>query len=1075
MVNASCVNSENTVTPFVPSNSDSTGIPLALELDSLRSIIDQHTLLTVTDRHGRIIHANSGFCRISGYTAEELIGQDHRILSSGVHTASFWEKMWEKISAGETWRSEVSNRQKDGSCYWVDTTIVPQLGPDGVVEQYVAIRFDISNSKARQASMSRAQAMIEQTGQLAKIGGWEIDLESKQLDWSDEVFHIHDLPIGDSPTLEKSIEYVARDFQGKIREAINDAILFGGFWDLEMPITTAKGKKRWVRSIGLPQMEAGECKKLWGALQDITEQHQSKEQLVELSNRLKAATEGANVGIWEYRCDTFEYVWDRMTFELHDINPGHSIDIAAQLNSRIFSQDRYKVQQEFMHSAVAGKGLEIEYRIRDQQEQLRFIQAIGTFESNQFGLRRLVGVCRDMTVQRLAEQRLTQAMRISRIGLWDWNIHSNLIDASDTYYTMLGYEASVKPIDHGDRTRLIHPDDSHRALALLDEHLAGRTPIYKSEHRLRCKDGSWRWIQDVGEVIERDSALRPQRMIGVHVDIQEPKEMATRLELTISSAKAGLWDWNISNKTISTNELWHKMLGKTNCASSILEEEFYGLLHPSDIRSTVAALERAFVQGEEDFDVEFRFRCVDGSYKWIHSTGQVIERDENGKALRMIGQNSDVDAHRTALGNVETLNLELADQIKYTKELATQAEAACLAKSEFLANMSHEIRTPMTAILGFSENLSESIVQPENKAAVETIRRNGEHLLGVINDILDLSKIEAGQFEVEKIHCPVPEILKEIKDLMAIRAEAKGLKWDVHLDSSVPSSIKTDPARLRQILINLISNGIKFTEVGVVMLKCRAEKTADEKGMLYFDVIDSGIGMNQTQLRLLFQPFVQADNSMSRRFGGTGLGLTISKRFAGLMGGDIEVQSEKGKGSIFTLRIPFEPQDVTESNQSTVGQPTFQEKEKAVQPPAQNPLQGLRLLLVEDGPDNQRLISFLLKRVGAEVEIADNGQTGRDCALKALANGRPFDVIITDMQMPVMDGYTATSQLRAMNYTGPIIALTAHAMKGDREKCIDAGCDDFATKPVDRTQLIEIILKYAKIGAHSKLGTGEPQ
>jgi CheY-like chemotaxis protein len=276
-------------------------------------------------------------------------------------------------------------------------------------------------------------------------------------------------------------------------------------------------------------------------------------------------------------------------------------------------------------------------------------------------------------------------------------------------------------------------------------------------------------------------------------------------------------------------------------------------------------------------------------------------------------------------------------------------------------------------------------------------------------------------------------------------------------------------------LINLISNGIKFTDVGVVLLKCRAEKIADGKSMLYFDVIDSGIGMDQAQLRLLFQPFVQADNSMSRRFGGTGLGLTVSKRFAGLMGGDIEVQSEKGKGSIFTLRLPFEPQDVTESNHSTFGQLTFQEKAKAIQPPTQNPLQGLRLLLVEDGPDNQRLISFLLKRVGAEVEIADNGETGRDCALKALADGCPFDVIITDMQMPVMDGYTATSQLRAMNYTGPIIALTAHAMKGDREKCIDAGCNDFATKPVDRAQLIDIILKYAKIGIRSKSGTGEPQ
>ena len=704
---------------------------------------------------------------------------------------------------------------------------------------------------------------------------------------------------------------------------------------------------------------------------------------------------------------------------------------------------------------------------------MRFIHATGTFEETKFGKKRLVGVCRDVTEQRLAEQRLNQAMRISRIGLWDWNVLSNLINASDTYHTMLGYEANDKPFDHSDRTRLIHPDDKVVALALLDEHLAGKTPVYKCEHRMRCKDGSWRWGQDVGEVIERDSFKRPLRMIGVHVDIQELKEMTTRLEMTISSANAGLWDWNVTSKTITTNDLWHRMLGKTTFANTIREEDFFSLLHPADIRSTVAAIESAMGTEAKKYDVEFRFRCDDGSYKWIHSTGQVIERDESGKALRMIGQHSDVDAHRKALSCVESLNSELADQIKYTRELATQAEAACLAKSEFLANMSHEIRTPMTAILGFSENLSESIVKPENKAAIDTIRRNGEHLLGVINDILDLSKIEAGKFELEEIHCSVPEILKEIKELMSVRAEAKGLIWDVHFDNAIPKSIQSDPTRLRQILINLVGNGIKFTEAGAVLLKCRTEIGSDGKHTLYFDVIDSGIGMNDSQIRLLFQPFAQADTSMSRRFGGTGLGLTISKRFAGLMGGDIEVQSEKGKGSVFTLRIPYELVEAAENNHTT--QSLAEEKANAAVPLVPNPLQGLKLLLVEDGPDNQRLISFLLKRAGAEVEIADNGEIGRDCALKATAEGCPFDVILTDMQMPVMDGYTATSQLRAKNYTGPIIALTAHAMKGDREKCLDAGCDDFATKPVDRVQLINLVAKYAKLGSRNHSNLAVPQ
>ena len=1060
--------------PVLAVDTPTTNRSMTQALESLRSVIDEHALISLKDRHGKIVDVNSGFCRVSGYSRDELLGKDHRFLSSEVHPDSFWNEMWNIVSAGKTWRAEVCNCQKNGSYYWVDTTVVPQLGADGSIEQFVAIQFDISASKASQAALARAQAMIEQTGQLAKIGGWEIDLETKKLDWSDEIFHIHEMTVGTSPSLEESIEFVKPECQKLIRDAIEDAILFGGFWDLELPITTTKGKRRWVRSIGLPQMEAGECKKLWGAMQDITEQHDAKEQLAELTNRLRTATQGAKVGIWEYQVDSLEFLWDRMTFDLHDIPFSSTIDIALELSQRTVPQDRCKVQQDFMHAAIVGSGLETEYRIRDRAGILRFIHCTGTYEETQSGLKRLVGVCRDVTEQRLAEQRLNQAMRISHIGLWDWNVHSNLIEASETYYTMLGYEPSGEPIDHGNRTRILHPDDAKRALATLDDHLAGKTPIYKSEHRLRCNDGSWRWVQDVGEVIERDSTQRPLRMIGVHIDIQELKEMTARLEMTISSANAGLWDWNITNNTIATNDLWHKMLGETVCPNTISEEHFFSLLHPGDIRTTVSAIEAALGREAKQYNVEFRFRCADGSYKWIHSTGQVIERDENGKAVRMIGQHSDVDAHRKALSSVESLNVELAEQIKTTRALAQEAEAACLAKSEFLANMSHEIRTPMTAILGYSENLSENIVKPENKTAVETIRRNGEHLLGVINDILDLSKIEAGKFELEKIRCSVPDILREIKELMAVRAEAKGLKWDVHFDGSIPKCIESDPTRLRQILINLVGNGVKFTEVGAVMLKCRTESAPDGRSLLYFDVIDSGIGMSETQIRLLFQPFAQADTSMSRRFGGTGLGLTISKRFASLMGGDIDVQSEKGKGSIFTLKIPFdnsikaEPQDV---------QPTHPKPETVIAAASTlpHPLQGLKLLLVEDGPDNQRLISFLLKRAGAEVEIADNGEIGRDCALKAVADGVPFDVILTDMQMPVMDGYTATAQLRAQNYAGPIIALTAHAMKGDREKCLDAGCDDFATKPVDRNQLIHVVLKYAKKNSEQKPAIGVPQ
>jgi len=453
-------------------------------------------------------------------------------------------------------------------------------------------------------------------------------------------------------------------------------------------------------------------------------------------------------------------------------------------------------------------------------------------------------------------------------------------------------------------------------------------------------------------------------------------------------------------------------------------------------------LERA--KAGETCSVECPLLDSEGTEVWYHTTF-VPARDDDGRIEYIIASSVDITDRK-----------RMADDLLQAKEVA---ETATRAKSEFLANMSHEIRTPMTAILGFAENLLEpDHSESERLSWIQTIRRNGEYLLDLINDILDLSKIEANHVTIECRDCQPCRVIAEVISLMRVRADARGLPLSIEYTGAIPETIRTDETRLRQILINLIGNAIKFTDTGTIRVVACLVGNRDQP-YLQFDIIDTGRGMTQEQVARLFQPFVQADSSTTRQFGGTGLGLTISRRFADLLGGDITVpRTELGAGTTFRASIATGSLAGVQMLDDPMSATVVEDVRPTV---AASDLSGLRILLAEDGPDNQRLISFILKKAGADVTVEANGKLALDTAMAAL-NDRPFDVILMDMQMPVMDGYTATEQLRSQGYAGTIIALTAHAMHGDREKCIKAGCDDFATKPIDRFELTNLVARHTQ-------------
>jgi len=399
------------------------------------------------------------------------------------------------------------------------------------------------------------------------------------------------------------------------------------------------------------------------------------------------------------------------------------------------------------------------------------------------------------------------------------------------------------------------------------------------------------------------------------------------------------------------------------------------------------------------------------------------------------------------------------------------AEQANRSKSDFLANVSHELRSPLTAILGYADILDTRLSDPDDRHSVETVRKNGKHLLSLLNDVLDLAKIESGKFEASRDTVSLARIVSEVHGLMLVRAIERSLDFDIRFEGALPDRIVTDELRLRQILLNLVANAIKFTDTGSVTLVIGSRQGAVPR--LVFDVIDTGIGMTAQQCDRLFEPFTQVDSSNTRRYGGTGLGLAISRRLARLLDGDIAVRSASGVGTTFTLSIPVNAAADAHLGQLDLDTSDARTRPSAAPSPNTPVLEG-SVLVADDRPDIRVLVRRFLENAGAQVVAVADGEA----AVEALRDGSAWpDAIIMDMQMPRLDGYEATRRLRASGFDRPVVALTAAAMKGERERCLDAGCNAYLSKPLDGRELVTtvatLIERYRQQAQDAASGTAE--
>ena len=589
-----------------------------------------------------------------------------------------------------------------------------------------------------------------------------------------------------------------------------------------------------------------------------------------------------------------------------------------------------------------------------------------------------------------------------------------------------------------DRTGFFHSREGYE----LRRASKGDLPVNVSVSRIHTLP------EPVGLVVARDISDRKKAEDAL-------KQVEARYNSLVASTGVMVWELGADGALVSISPAFEAITGWSS--RDWVGRAFDDLLHLDDREQALRMHERAW-QGETLPRYEARIRGKTGNS--LDCEFLLVTKVRQGPAARILAVLRDITARKRT-----EKDLELADGLRRAKD---EAERANRAKSEFLSSVSHEIRTPLTAILGFSDLISEHPYLQGGPADVQehftTIRQNGQFLLALIDDLLDLSRIEAGQLRIEPEPCSPERIVADVVETLRAKAEAKQLRLDVVLHDAIPPTIATDRWRLQQVLVNLVDNAIKFTETGTVALTARMIDQPGAAPVLQFAVSDTGIGMTEAEMGQLFQPFYRIRSGEPDSPGGTGLGLAICKRIARRLGGDITVESAPRAGSTFTLSIPTgSPNEIEVSRQTGDAQ----------RPPALTPtrepsprLRG-RILVADDNEANRRLISLHLRRAGADVVTAADGQEALDRTNEAIEERLPFDAIIIDMQMPVIDGYDAVRELRARGFTRPIIAVTAYAMSEDRDECLGLGCNEFVSKPIEWDRFLAKLtgLLAAKDGA----------
>jgi PAS domain S-box-containing protein len=961
-----------------------------------------------------------------------------------------------------------------------------------------------------QAELQKSHDLLSLTEQSAGIGFWDWDMELGPdcLNWSNQMFRLFGLDLASaSASFDTWRQMVHPDDLPAAETSITDAIRECQPFAATYRIVWPDGTIHWVEAFGRASYdEAGAPKHFSGLCLDVTARMRSAQTLRESEKRFRDLFEYLPIA---YQSLDAQGRWldanQEMVALLGYESPAQMIGLSFAAHwtntscafddcfAEIKKERNFSGELQLMHrdghlvTAIAhcrtqhdsnDNFLRTHAVLINISERLAMEQTLRDLNAN---LERKVSE-RTAEIQLLAENASDVVFRGNNSGVFEW--------ISPSVTALVGWlpeQMIGQPF-----VEFIHPDDLATVGAAQQRLLQGERTTF--ETRIRTRDGGWRWVSIVAKAI-LNAADQVEARVGGWRDIQSEVVARNQLsqsrqqlehalaDMTASEARfhaifaqspigIGLID-SRSGHIYECNERYACIAGRS--IEEMRRVDWMSITHPDDIQPDLDNMTRLNAGEVLGFQMNKRYLRPDGSVVWVRMTVARVQVDPH-EGLRHLCMMEDI-----------TEQIQIEQSLLAAKDAAEQASRA---KSAFVANMSHEVRTPMNAVLGFLDILADSGLDAQQRILVDKVQKSSRALLRILNDILDFSKLDAGAVDLEMAPFAIEDVLRDAADLFALTASAKGLELAIDLPPGLPLRYRGDALRLGQILVNLLGNAIKFTEHGSVHLAVRALDQAHGQTSLRFEVADTGIGLTPEQTQRLFQPFVQADSSTTRRFGGTGLGLTIAKRLVELMGGEIGVDSELGHGATFwftVLLIPDRcvesavppqlrqeqvPPDAVLAKPITASRPfdtlfelppsgfvRLPAVEGNVLDPCQQarPVRGAELLLVEDNFTNQEVALAMLGKMGLQVTVANNGRE----ALQKLAE-RPYALVLMDLQMPVMDGFEATAAIRATRWghSLPIIAMTASAFADDRRRVLDAGMNDFVSKPVDPQQLLRTLSRW---------------